>query len=328
MSQQSLHVRDVLSRDEIRDLTRASNWRGALSLVSDWAVIAGSFALVAHQPDALTILAALVLIGGRQLGLSVLMHECSHRSLFRSRALNEILGRWVIAAPVWTDLDRYRKHHMKHHNHTGTEADPDLGLVTPFPAPRRSMIKRFARDLSGVTGLKRLFGLLLMDFGFIEYTASVDVRRIDQSGRGVWDVVKTGARNLTPVVLTNALLFGALALLGHGWLYLLWVGAYLTTFSLFVRVRSMAEHACTERSADFFRNSRTTEANALSRLVVAPLNVNYHLEHHLLMTVPHYNLRRMRALLDERGALRGTHSASGYLEVLRQMVSPRPSSGA
>ena len=108
--------------------------------------------------------------------------------------------------------------------------------------------------------------------------------------------------------------------MAHGELYLLWVGAYLTTFSLVLRIRAMAEHACTDATTDPFFNTRTTQANLLAKLSVAPLAVNYHLEHHLLPTVPLYSLPRMHALLSERGALEGCHVAPNYRAVLRDVT--------
>ena len=39
------------------------------------------------------------------------------------------------------------------------------------------------------------------------------------------------------------------------------------------------------------------------------------------MTVPHYNLPRLHALLRERGALDGAWVAKGYLRVLREAAS-------
>ena len=46
--------------------------------------------------------------------------------------------------------------------------------------------------------------------------------------------------------VTNAAVVGGLALTGHAWVYWAWVVADLTTFNLFVRIRSLAEHACTD----------------------------------------------------------------------------------
>ena len=90
-------------------------------------------ALVARWPNVLTIVVALVVIGSRQLGLAVVMHEAAHRTLFKSRALNDWAGNWLGAYPVWTDTAPYRNYHLVHHAKTGTMEDPDLGLVTPFP---------------------------------------------------------------------------------------------------------------------------------------------------------------------------------------------------
>ena len=50
--------------------------------------------------------------------------------------------------------------------------------------------------------------------------------------------------------------------------------------------------------------------------------MNYHLEHHLLMTVPHYHLPRMHALLRERGLLeKALVSEGGYWKVLQRATS-------
>ncbi|MEE8508037.1 MAG: fatty acid desaturase, partial [Myxococcota bacterium] len=44
--------------------------------------------------------------------------------------------------------------------------------------------------------------------------------------------------------------------------------------------------------------------------------VNFHLEHHLLMTVPHYNLPRLHRILAERGVLDEALVTTGYWGVL------------
>ena len=45
----------------------------------------------------------LFVIGARQLGLAVIMHDASHRSFFRSRALNDFAGTWLAAYPIWSE---------------------------------------------------------------------------------------------------------------------------------------------------------------------------------------------------------------------------------
>ena len=123
------------------------------------------------------------------------------------------------------------------------------------------------------------------------------------------------------VLLTNGVLLGILTLAGHPALYLLWVGAWLTTYSLAMRIRSIAEHGMIPEPSDDFRNTRTTLARWWERLLVAPNRVNYHLEHHLMVAVPHYNLPRLHRMLRERGVLEGACVAPGYLSVLRLAAS-------
>jgi fatty acid desaturase len=294
--------RAALSREDVESLLALDDWRSWLSLAVDWGLVAASFALVAVWPNPLTVLVALVVIGARQLGLAVLMHEASHRTLFRSRPLNDWAGSWLCAYPIWSDLHAYRGYHLRHHAKTGTAEDPDLGLVTPFPVTRASLRRKVWRDLSGRTGLK-----------FARAAFARTFRR--------WHQDPAARRAARGVLVTNALLLAVLAAAGHAELWLLWAGAWLTTNTLVTRIRSIAEHALTPDAADPLRNTRTTLARWWERLLLAPNRVNYHLEHHLLMTVPHYRLPRMHALLRERGVLERACVERGYLGVLRRAAS-------
>lgn len=315
-------ARDHLSREEIARFTRASDAMGWLAVLGDWAMIAGAFALVAWRANAWTVSLAVVLLGGRQLGLAVLMHEASHGSLFRTRGLNRFVGRWLCGAPTGSDLDRYRVHHLAHHSFTGTARDPDRCLVRPFPTTRAALARKVLRDLSGLTGVKRLVGLLAMDFGFITYTASGDASRVVDPEP--WPRrLALGLGRIAPPLLANGALFATLAALGHAELYALWAVAWLTTFSLFLRIRAIGEHACTEASADALRNTRTVRAGPLARLLVAPHGVHFHLEHHLLMTVPYFRLGALHRVLVARGVLDESPVAPGYLSVLRHVTLSR-----
>jgi fatty acid desaturase len=88
-----------------------------------------------------------------------------------------------------------------------------------------------------------------------------------------------------------------------------------------MRIRSIAEHAMIPDPTDEMKNTRTTTARWWERLLIAPNCVNFHLEHHLLPTVPHYNLRRMHRMLRARGALADACVAPSYADVLRLAAS-------
>jgi fatty acid desaturase len=134
--------------------------------------------------------------------------------------------------------------------------------------------------------------------------------------------VRALARNIWRPLLANAALFAILAALGHAWVFSVWAVAYLTMFSLVVRIRSLAEHACTERTDDQLLNTRTTHANLLARMTFAPLHVNYHLEHHLLPTVPYWQLPGLHRRLAQSDALPSQSVARGYLHVLQLVSRP------
>jgi fatty acid desaturase len=298
----SFQWRDRISREEITELLRLQDWRSWLSVAVDWGIVFAAMALVGKWPNPLTVVLALFLIGARQLGLAVLMHEASHRSLFRSRAVNDWVGQWLCAYPIWSDMRGYRAYHLQHHAHTGTTRDPDLGLIKPFPITRGSLRRKIWRDLSGQTGIKFARGA---------WKRSIE-RWSQPNGRAA----------TIGVVVTNALLLGGLAALGQPLLYLLWVGSWLTTNTLVTRIRSIAEHALTPDADDPLGNTRTTLAGFWERLFITPNRVNYHLEHHLLMTVPHYKLPRMHALLRERGVLEhACVETQGFGAILRRAAS-------
>jgi fatty acid desaturase len=298
---------EALAREEIRELLEIRDWRAWFSLLVDWALIGASFALVAAFPNPLSIPIALAIIGSRQLGLAILMHDAAHRALLKSRFWNDWVGNWLCAYPVWNDVHPYRRYHLQHHAKTWTEEDPDLELANPFPITRASLKRKVWRDLNGQTGWKRLLAILNRDLGRSRGRAQRDFG--------------AGLQALHGVVITNAVIFGLLALFGHPFLYLLWIGAWFTTYSLVMRIRSIAEHAMVPDIADELKNTRTTLARWWERLLIAPNRVNFHLEHHLLMTVPHYNLPRLHRLLASRGVLDEACVTEGYWEVLALAAS-------
>lgn len=311
-----------LTREEIKAFVTPTDRGGVLSVVQTWMIIGLTFVLLwKFNTNPLAWIAAVIVLGGQQLALAILMHECSHHALFATRSLNDHLGKWLCAAPVWQRLDAYRKHHLAHHGRTSLEGDPDLGLVEPFPSTRGALFRKCIRDIVGLTFVRRTVGLLLMDAGFLTYSASTGSKRVVPRPSAP-EMAANLAKNFGPVVITNLALSGVLVAVGHGYLYTAWILGNATAFSLFVRLRAIAEHALTQTSDDPFLNTRTTRANWLARLTVAPHHVNYHLEHHLLPTAPHYNLSKIHARLREVGAYDEAQFAKGYLEVMRAATTP------
>jgi fatty acid desaturase len=302
------------STDEIRELRTIREHRAWLTLVVNYGLIAASMALVAYAPNVLTVVLALCIIGTRQLGLAVVMHESAHYTLFKNRKLNDFVGTWLAGYPIYLSAEMYRAHHLEHHAKTWTEEDPDLSLAAGFPVPRASMIRKVTRDLLGVTGLKQLIGTTYLVIKVVrgEKVDSGTLPLRLERGPAIRMVIGT--------LMTNLILFGVLWALGHPMLYLLWFGAWMTTNKLVARIRSIAEHAVIPDPADPIGQTRTVRAGWLARLFIAPNLVQYHLEHHLLMTVPHYSLPKFHQMLQERGLLEEACIADNYVQVLRLAV--------
>jgi fatty acid desaturase len=280
---------DVLTPEELRHLRRLSGLRGAGLVLHAWGVIAAAMAACALWPSALTLTAAVAVIGSRQLGLAVLMHETAHWLLFPAPRANTLVGRWLCAFPLWADdLPAYRRSHHLHHRHTQQAGDPDRALVAAFPVARGALGREALLDLCGWTAGARLLA------------------------RPRW-------RRLRGPLLVNAGLAAALAAAGHGYLYpLLWLLPLATWYPLVSRLRTIAEHALASGDDDPLRNTRTIAAGPLARAFLAPYRVNYHLEHHLMVFVPCWKLPRVHALLLARGHGASMERAPGYLDVLRR----------
>ena len=71
-------ARELLAQDELAAVRERVEWKGLALIAHAWAVIFGSIALVAVFPNPLTYILAVMLIGSRQLGLAILMHDGAH----------------------------------------------------------------------------------------------------------------------------------------------------------------------------------------------------------------------------------------------------------
>jgi fatty acid desaturase len=292
-------------RDEVR---RRSDARGIWLVVHAWAVIFGSMAAFAYFPNPLVLIAGVVLVGARQLGLAILMHDAAHGVLTNNKKLNDALGQWFCAWPVVSDLYNYRTYHLQHHRWTQQKNDPDLVLSAPFPITRSSFWRKMVRDVTGQTVFKQRVA---------QFRNAFTVK-----GGTFVQGLKKGFKRLGGPIAVNLGLFAVLAATGYWYLFfLLWVLPFFIWFPMITRIRNIAEHAVVPDNDDPMRNARTTKANWLWRATVAPYWVNYHVEHHLLMYVPCYNLPRLHQLLVAKGYGPQMEIQPSYWAVLKLATS-------
>ncbi len=305
-------IADHFSKEELQLYCERSDVLAWFTVLSHWVIIAFAFALVAWQPNVLTIILALVILGGRQLGCGALMHECGHGSLFATRKLNRLVGEWLGAAPVLYRLDDYMTSHLKHHREIGNQEDPDLHRYQRYPVSKHALKRKLWRDISGQTTWKITKGQMFAN----------GILYRDENGRQRFSFKNLLARWYRPV-FSNLILFAVLAALGYPLLYLLWVTAYFSTYMVCSRIRNLAEHAAVPdlTSMDPLKNTRTTIPRWWERFTFAPNSVNYHLEHHLVPAIPKYRLADFHRALKQKGLLAEADICQGYTAVVRKLVA-------
>ena len=299
----------IFMPEEWGRLSRQSRWRGPALVLSAWAALIGAGALFIVWPNPLTYVLAVMLIGTRQLGLAILEHEAAHGTLHPNAKLNDWMAEWLCGGPLGGSLKRYRPYHLTHHKYTEQPEDPDLVLSRPFPVTRKSIVRKFVRDLTGQTFFKQR----------IQHRLAPFISHLNGAGRSAASVPD---RPELRFWITNAAILVATSALGYWWAWpALWIVPMATWFPLVTRVRSMAEHAMVDTRDDPFTHARTTIANPLERLFIAPFWVHYHCEHHCFMYVPCYNLEKTHRLLLQKGFRERMRITEGYVEVLRRCGS-------
>lgn len=313
-------LRQYLSNAEIESIMRKSNWRGAWEIAQTWLWITIAFLIVYIWPNPLTVIVSLFILGGKQLACAIILHDCAHDSMFTSRTANRLVGNWFGAYPIFHNVNRYRPYHMQHHMHTGLDNDPDAPLTTGYPTSRISMVRKFLRDFFGPTGLKSNAAVILMQLGVLKYTLNGKAERETWQGKTFADKAKAALSNTAGSIISNLIMFSILWAVASPWLYLLWVGAMLTTNNFSLRVRSMAEHSMVKDRGNPHKNTRTTYANFVEQMLFAPHHVNYHAEHHLCMGAPSYNLPAMHKLLLARGYFVEGALEKNYINIVKLAI--------
>ena len=296
-----VNPKDFFTPDEWAPLAVRSPWKGLALVAHCWLVIGAATLMALVWP--VTIPLAVMIIGARQLGLAILMHDAAHGALHPDKKINDWVAEWLCGGGVAS----YRAYHLQHHKYAQQAEDPDLVLSAPFPITRRSLRRKIVRDLTGQTGFKQKFARL---------TSKLKARR---PGEPVAPIVVDEIVRQRRWLIINAVFIAAFSAAGYWWAWFaLWMLPRATWFQLVTRLRNIAEHALVAKNEpDPLRHARTTHANLVERALIAPYFVNYHCEHHMFMHVPCWNLPRIRRMLDERGMLPKMEGAPGYPSVLK-----------
>jgi len=201
--------------------------------------------------------------------VTVVMHDCTHRTLFASRRLNEVVGSFL-GAISGVDFRSFSDQHWRHHRLYGERGDPQgfhyahLNSMTSGeffwhlvrPLLGWNLRHTLAESVLAPTNLARL--IRTGEFALVALVQLVFVAMVTDFGRHAW---------------LAALLFVS-----------------TTTFGLFFsQLRGIAEHGVVDGSVDA-RRVRSHAPHWLDRVLLYDVNFNYHREHHEHPEIPSCHL--------------------------------------
>jgi fatty acid desaturase len=206
-----------------------------------------------------------------------LVHDASHAFYHRKTRLNDLLANWLAAGWIGMTVQNYRRIHLAHHAHNGSADDPEhvsFSTVAESGGLTR-MVLRYVGLLEALRLARKYYG---------------PVARAPRSTEGAGAATSPGSAHVIGVQL---ILAAACLALDRAALYPLWLYLAVTWSPLLSRLRFLVEHP---GDSDL---TVTTRSMPLERPLFAPLNFNYHFEHHAWPGVPPYRLKRAHRHLRE-----------------------------
>jgi fatty acid desaturase len=276
------HVEERLTAPppEVRQLVKSAStlddWRNWVYLLTDYGVAVGVAIAAQLSHSWVVYLLAVVMIGSRMRAVANLLHEASHRKLFRNRFMNDAAGILLLATPLACSFREYARLHTPHHVYLWDEhSDPDAKLYFSTRTAERSDQR---------CGYAQF---LLVNVALVVFPARplhlflVSLR--DQPSRAL----KLGVVSVV-MVIADMRDWAVGSMLTKYWLV-----PFLTAYLAIAYWAELGEHGGL-RSFGRRWGSRNWKGNPVSRWLIGSHSDDvYHLLHHLFPSVPHYNLRKL-----------------------------------
>ncbi len=287
----------VIPPDRLRQLSRRSDARGWLQVVSHFGAIAVTAAAIHASIGSPLVILPFLLHGVAINYLYAGQHELSHATVFRTRWLNVFFGR-LIGFILITPRDADRIQHFAHHRHTQIWRKDGELFRAPFT------LGSYLMRLSGIAYWRaNIVALILYASG------RVDEPYIVGTDRAV--VIREARLHLAG--------YAAIALVSwetaSSAAIVYWLAPMLLTKPAH-QLQNLIEHVGLPHSGDIFENTRSTRTNAVMRWLC--WNMQYHTAHHAYPSVPFH---RLKTLDREVFAARGQRPPSmTYLGFQRAIV--------
>lgn len=293
----------------LRGLMAKSDLAGAIQLGSHLLALVASGSLLWLLLGSWWGVPVFVVHGALINWLYAAQHESSHDTVFRTRWLNEALGRvtgFVLMYP--RDYDRWQ--HFCHHRHT-QDPERDAELVG------KVRFKGRLGHLLGLTGVSLWIGL-----GWTMVQHAVTGRRIPDAEYYLTDEQERKVVAEARWHLAGYVAFVALSIALQTWaVAILWWAPMLAT-AWSHQIQNYIEHGGMPNVPDTWRNTRTMRTFGIMRWLA--WQMCYHTAHHTYPGVPFHRLRELHAeICRVRGEEPVTVSYLPYWwRELRSLVAP------
>lgn len=204
--------------------------------------------------------------------ITIVMHDCTHHTLFVSRKLNTRVG-LLLGAMSGIDFHSFCLQHWRHHRLYGRAGDPQGFQYVDLARMTRGELRRHL--------VRPLLGMNLRDVLAESLLAPRNLARSLRTG----EIVVVALVQLAMLSIVTG--FGRYPLLA----LLPFVSG--ATFALFFsQLRGIAEHGALEGSDPHI--VRSHRSSWLDRVLLYDLNFNYHAEHHAHPQIPSCHLPAMQ----------------------------------
>jgi fatty acid desaturase len=305
-SASEIKIGSLLTRDEFRALSTCNDTLAFVHLFVRIAVHAGLLWLMAHSwltGKPLLSLAALYLNGvlWQFLGYAGIGHELFHKKVFSNKNANSFLYR-LFSYFTWNNPSYFEKSHQFHHASTFHEDDREIyrdfplnvaGAARLLLLDYTSLFKRIAYAVANTSGYEVYFsGGIRLKKMRPDHEARRDAALMLFANTFVLTIFYLATKSIPLTAM-----FFLTPFIGH----------------LPNRVLALAQHSGLDDHKDDGALLFSRTLNLPRPIAFFYANMNYHAEHHLLPSVPYYNLPRLHSILTEKLKMDREEEHLGYL---------------
>ncbi len=309
-------MRSQITRSSIQNLSRTNLAYSLFEIAAVWICIASCFLLIGKTHAYVIGVVAFMLLTCLQQALLTLLHDSWHGLLCKNRKINDFVGRYVISFPCIKLWVRLKQEHLQHHVHLGLrDSDPTFVLYGFETGERRDKLFRFVFSRLGGRVLETISGAI----SFKKPMQTAAKLQWPQPKEIYWGSKGRLWKELVSILGTQCLIAWGISAVAPWWAYIVfWFVPLFTSTAACNLIRTFCEHS-NPFSDDVPPAGRllSFKSNWLELAFIAPLHFNYHAEHHLNMSVPHYRLPELRRGMEAGGPL-AFPVRSTYFAVLRE----------